>query len=146
VKVDATRCVLSFAWFGDAGFGYENNLHHIDEVVEMFAGWSSLALESGFRVAWPTMKTTCQICSNPGGAAGAVVNADGTLYSCWQSAGKPGFEVGSIADGYLPVDRVRDRWVTCGYEYAQEDEAVVVSFQDRVDARLLDYLYDTGRL
>ncbi|HYJ00317.1 MAG TPA: radical SAM protein [Thermoleophilaceae bacterium] len=145
-RVDPARCTVTFAWVGDAGFGYGNALRHVDDVSDGFVAWSVAALEAGFDVTRPSMKTTCQICSVPGAAHGAVVNADGVLYSCWQSAGKPGFDVGTIDDGYLEVSEVPDRWVTCGYEYEQEDGTAAAEFQDRVDGRVLDYLYDSGRL
>jgi uncharacterized protein len=144
--IDPARCTLTFAWVGDAGFGYGNALGHVDTVSDAFVAWSIAALEAGFGVARPSMKTTCQICSVPGGQYGAVVNADGSLYSCWQSAGKPGFEVGTVDAGYQRVSDVRERWVCCGYEYEQGAPAVVAEFQDRVDSRLLDYMHINGRL
>jgi uncharacterized protein len=145
-RVDPRRCTVTFAWVGDAGFGYGNQLRHIREVSDNFVTWSIAALEAGFQVTRPSMRTTCQICSAPGGDHGAVVNADGTLYSCWQSAGKPGWQVGTLDEGYLDVSEVRDRWTTCGYEYEQADTEVMAQFQDQVDGRLLDYLHATGRL
>lgn len=145
-RVDPSRCSLTFAWVGDAGFGYDNELGQVDEVSEQFVAWSIKAIEIGFHLVRPSMKTTCQICSKPGGKHGAVVNADGALYSCWQSAGKASFAVGDIDSGYTDVDQVRDRWVTCGYEYAQNDHDVVTAFQDRVDGSVLDYLHASGRL
>ncbi|MFG3299298.1 radical SAM protein [Micromonospora chersina] len=140
------RCTVTFAWVGDAGFGYRNTIRHIDEVSDAFASWSIAALEAGFRMVRPSMRTTCHICSVPGGRYGAVVNADGRLFSCWQSAGKPGFEVGSIDEGYLDATSIPERWVRCGYEYEHPEPAVTDAFQDRVDGRLLDYLYTSGRL
>lgn len=145
-KVEPSRCTVTFAWVGDAGFGYDNALRLIDDVSDRFLNWSIAALEAGFHVVRPSMKTTCQICSIPGGKHGAVVNADGTLYSCWQSAGKSGFGVGTIDDGYIDASEIPDRWVTCGYEYQQADPAAVAEFEDRLDGRLLDYLYTSGRL
>ncbi|MFD7934194.1 radical SAM protein [Streptomyces sp. NPDC059755] len=145
-QVDATRCTVAFAWVGDAGFGYENSLRHVDHVSARFASWNVAALEAGFQVMRPTMKTTCQICSVPGGTHGAVVNADGALYSCWQSAGKRGFDVGTIDLGYMDVSQIRDRWVTCGYEYERTSPAVAAEFQDLVDGQVLDHLYAAGRL
>jgi uncharacterized protein len=75
------------------------------------------------------------------------VNADGVLSSCWETAGKPGWEVGTVTDGYLAGEAVRQRWVSCGdgYRYAEDDKAME-SFHDRVDAALLDYMRETGRL
>jgi len=144
--VDPARCTLTFAWVGDSGFGYSNALRQIDDVSHNFVAWSIAALEAGFHVTRPGMKTTCQICSVPGGKYGAVVNADGSLYSCWQSAGKPGFDVGTVDEGYKRLGEVRERWVRCGYEYEQTSPAIAAEFQDRVDSRLLDYMHVRGRL
>jgi uncharacterized protein len=140
------RCTVTLAWVGDAGFGYGNALRHIDEVSDRFVAWTLAAIEAGFRVVRPSMRTTCHICSVPGGRYGAVVNADGGLYSCWQSAGKAGFEVGSIDGGYLDLPAHASRWVRCGDEYEQPERTTVERFQDRVDGGILDYLYTSGRL
>lgn len=145
-RIDARRCTVTFAWVGDSGVGYGNDLRHVASVADAFVDWTVRALEAGYGVVRPSMRTTCQICSEPGGRHGAVVNADGTLYSCWQSAGKRGWEVGTVDSGYLDVDTVPERWVTCGYEYSQSDPASVAYFEDRVDGRILDHLLATGRL
>jgi uncharacterized protein len=144
--VEPDRCTVQFAWVGDAGFGYGNELQHADEVADRFVEWSVAAVQAGYSIARPSMKTTCQICSVPGGRYGAVVNADGTLYSSWQSAGKRGWEVGTVDTGYTDVAEVRERWVTCGYEYEHADSATMDRFHDSVDSRILDYLYATHRL
>ncbi|MFG1901161.1 radical SAM protein [Micromonospora carbonacea] len=144
--VDPSRSTIVFAWVGDAGFGYGNDLRRAADVADAFAEWSIAGIGAGYHIERPSMRTTCQICSVPGGRYGAVVNADGTLYSSWQSAGKKDLAVGAVDTGYLDVHQVAGRWVTCGYEYAQADPAVADTFADRVDARVLDHLYTTGRL
>lgn len=76
-----------------------------------------------------------------------MISADGTLASCWETAGKPDWEVGTAASGYLPADATRDRWIACEdlYRY-DEDTRVLARFRDDVDATLLDYLDETERL
>lgn len=145
-RIDPSRCAVTLAWVGDAGFGYTNDLEHVAEVGRAFVDWNILALQAGFRIPKPSMMTTCQVCSIPGGEKGAVVNADGTLFSSWQSAGKPNFDVGTIDAGYMDPAAVPDRWVTCGYEYAQGAPEVVAAVQDSVDGGVLDYLYEAGAL
>lgn len=145
-RLDPDGITLEFAWVGDAGFGYANALDTDDVMSTAFVRWSVSAVEAGFKLTLPSMKTTCQICSTPGGAAGAVVSADGKLYSCWQSAGKAGYDVGTIDAGYAPLDAVVNRWVTCGYEYRQADRATVDEFHDKVDSGVLDYLFESGQL
>ncbi|EST34387.1 radical SAM protein [Streptomyces roseochromogenus] len=144
--VDPGRCTFTFAWVGDSGIGYRNDLTQAREVESHFVRWAVEVLERGYRFVRPSMRTTCQICSVPGGRHGAVVNADGTLFSSWQSAGKRGMEVGHIDHGYLDPATVPDRWVTCGYDYEHADAEVMARFQDNVDGRILDYLHATGRL
>lgn len=145
-QLNPARFMVTFAWVGDAGFGYANDLAHAQDVSDGFVRWHVAALEAGFKIARPGMHMTCHICSEPGGRVGAVVNADGTLYSCWQSAGKAGWDVGTVDSGYVDLNEVADRWVTCGYEYRQADGEVASAFQDSVDSRVLDYLYVTKRL
>ncbi|MFH9829380.1 radical SAM protein [Streptomyces bobili] len=145
-RIDPSRCTFSFAWVGDAGFGYGNNLRPVSKVGERFIAWSVAALEAGYHLARPSMRTTCQICTEPGGRYGAVVNADGTLFSCWQSAGKRGFEVGTVDTGYADSALEPGRWVSCGYEYDQPDPLAAEELQDTVDGAVLDHLYAIGRL
>jgi len=41
----------------------------------------------------------------------------------------------------------RGRWISCGDMYdPPPNDPMVVAFRDRVDAALLDYLAETGRL
>jgi uncharacterized protein len=145
--VDTTRCSIYFARVGDVGIGYANELTHTGDLPASFVRWQRRALDLGFRVSRPRADVPCATCGFGDGRYGAVVNADGVLSSCWETAGRPGWEVGSVAGGYLPAARTRERWVACGdlYRYS-EDGAVLASFRDTVDAAMLDYLDQTGRL
>jgi uncharacterized protein len=144
--VEPSKCTILFAWVGDKGLGYNNSLGFSKTVRDAFVEWSIAALKCGFMVPRPNMKRTCQTCSNAGGRYGAVVNSDGKLYSCWQSAGKSGFEVGDIERGFDALEETRDRWVSCGYEFLQNDRDSSESFHDEVDGRFLDYLHENGLL
>lgn len=145
--LDTSRCSIYFARIGDVGVGYANELAHTSEQSVRFAQWQRRALEVGFAVSRPRARPLCQTCGHGNGRYGAVVNADGTLSSCWETAGRSGWEVGTARDGYLPGSETTDRWIGCDdtYHYT-EDETAVASFQDAVDASLLDYLSSTGRL
>ena len=49
--------------------------------------------------------------------------------------------------GYLPAEVTRSRWIGCGDLYdPPPNDPVVAAFRDKVDAALLDYLAQTGRL
>ncbi|MFD6185555.1 radical SAM protein [Streptomyces goshikiensis] len=146
-SLDPARCTLYFARIGDVGVGYANSLLHTGELPAAFARWQRRALDLGFTVARPGARKTCVTCGHTDGRYGAVVSADGTLASCWETAGKPDWEVGTVADGYRPGAETRDRWIACQdlYRY-DEDARTLARFRDSVDTALLDYLQETGRL
>ncbi|MFD5642576.1 radical SAM protein [Streptomyces anulatus] len=146
-ELDPSRCALYFARVGDVGIGYANDLLHTGELSAHFTRWQRRALELGFTVSRPGARRPCRTCGHTEGRYGAVISADGTLASCWETAGKPDWEVGTAASGYLPADATRDRWIACEdlYRY-DEDTRVLARFRDDVDATLLDYLDETERL
>lgn len=146
-ELEPQQCTLYFARVGDVGVGYANSLLHTGKLTDAFTRWQRRALELGFTVNRPGANKTCLICGHADGRYGAVVSADGTLASCWETAGKPDWEVGSVTDGYLPSVVTRDRWVACQdlYRY-DEDARIRTRFRDCVDAALLDHLDETGRL
>ncbi len=145
--LDPSRCSIYFARVGDVGIGYGNDLSFGDDTAARFIRWQRRAVDLGFAVPRPGVETPCQACSHRDGRYGAVVNADGTLYSCWETAGKAGWQVGTVRDGYLTAEQTRDRWISCdeSYRYA-DDHAALTRFHDAVDAAHLDYLSSTGRL
>jgi uncharacterized protein len=146
-SVDVSRCRIYFAQVGDVGIGYANELLHSGELSESFSRWQRRAIDLGFSAPLPSAHVPCYTCGYGDARFGAVVNADGTLSSCWETAGKPDWRVGTVTDGYLPAEKTRDRWITCGDLYRQVDsEGALASFRDTVDADLLDCLDEAGRL
>ena len=146
-ELDTSHCSINFARIGDVGVGYRNDLKHTENFSDTVARWQRRALELGFTVPTPGANTPCKACSFRDGRFGAVVSADGQLFSCWESAGKPDWTVGSVSDGYLPTEVTEPRWNACEDFYSyQESERAVDTFQDVVDAKLLDHLHATGRL
>jgi len=146
-SVDPSRCSIYFTRVGDVGIGYANDLLHTGGLAASFIRWQRRAIDLGFTVRRPRAHVPCATCGSGDGRGGGVVNADGSVASCWETAGKPGWEVGSITNGYLPSEQTTGRWIGCGdlYRY-NEDAQALVSFRDTVDAALLDYLDETGRL
>jgi uncharacterized protein len=146
-ELDPARCTIYFSRVGDVEIGYRNDLVFSAEQAARFIQWQRRALDLGFAVPRPSVQKPCQACSFKDGRYGAVVNSDGTLFSCWETAGKPGWEVGAASGGYLPGARTEGRWVSCeeSYRYAV-DLSAVARFNDMVDAAHLDYLSATGRL
>lgn len=146
-ELDVSRCTVSFDQIRDMGVGYENDLDYTRNLSASFSRWQRQALELGFRVPRPRANEACRTCGYGDGRYGAVVNADGNLASCWETAGKPGWEVGTAATGYLPTEQTRPRWLQCADRYdPSPDDEDVRAFRDAVDAALLDYLAETGRL
>jgi uncharacterized protein len=145
--LDPARCVLYFARIGDLGFGYANTLEHTEDLARLFAGWYERAVARGFHVPTPKASATCATCSYRDGRYGAVVNADGSLSSCWETAGRPEWLVGSVADGYLPPTVTESRWATCAslHQYT-DDEASRTLFDDTLDGAVLDVLRAAGRI
>ncbi|WP_329499222.1 radical SAM protein [Kitasatospora herbaricolor] len=146
-RLDPARCGLQFALIGDVGVGYGNDLSYGSSLAADFTRWHARALELGFSVSRPKANNGCQACSYKDGRYGAVVNADGVLSSCWETAGRPGWEVGTLADGYLSAEATEGRWIACDDQYQHgENAAALAAFQDEVDAALLDRLNAAGRL
>ncbi|MFD0531268.1 radical SAM protein [Kitasatospora arboriphila] len=139
--LDPARCGLQFALVGDVGVGYGNELAYGSGLAADFTRWHARALELGFALTRPRPNDGCQACTYQDGRYGAVVNADGVLSSCWETA-PAGWEVGTLADGYLPAHRTEGRWITCDDQYQHgENAAALAVFQDEVDAALLDLLH-----
>lgn len=146
-RLDVARCGIYFKVVGDVGTGFHNDVTASDGLAQRFITWNRRALACGFDVGRPREQMPCPACSFPGGKYGAVVNADGSLSSCWETAGKPEWRVGTVFDGYQP-DQVRSpRWTTCEEDYRNfDDRDAWARFEDAVDAALLDDLAELGRL
>lgn len=72
-------------------------------------------LKEGFKPLLPTPRVECSYCTVEGGGAGAVIGPDGSLYSCWDVAGRSDFIVGNVIDGY-DADQgiIHSKWKHCG--------------------------------
>lgn len=144
-SVDTSRSSIHFALVDDVGLGYTNDLGYEDSTLDLFIAWSICALEQGFSVPVSRPLAQCNFCSRIGGETGAVINADGTLFSCWETAGKRGYEVGHVCSGYDSPDQIASRWVACDYD-VRPRRGSSAAFHDRVDAAILDWLLDHDRL
>jgi uncharacterized protein len=145
-RLDPQRFSIGFALVNDSGPGFADMLAPSPALARQVGGLYVRALEAGFGVSLPVL-SKCGACGEFGGTTGSVVNADGTLYSCWESVGKQGYEVGTITAGYAPAEVIRSRWVSCGYEATTgPDSAATHTYRDAVDATILDWLYEAGRL
>ncbi|MFF4342870.1 radical SAM protein [Kitasatospora sp. NPDC001540] len=137
-RVDPSRCTLDIAPVLNYAGMFDGVLDRSGGEVETILGAYTAALEAGFTVGWPG-GGSCGFCGERDGASGAVINADGTLYSCWETIGKPGYEVGDIDGGYRSYPQ--DRWVSCG-EFAERSttRAASQAFEDALSVGLLELL------
>lgn len=146
-RTDTARAGVDIAMIDDIGIGYDNRLRHGEELAREYISWYVHALDLGFALRPPRAGFWCEFCSLKAGERGAVINADGTLYSCWETVGKPGLDVGDIWRGYLPAERLDPRWHHCDYLAAEHgDPRQTRRFHDTVDAAILDELAARGRL
>ncbi|GAA0947100.1 radical SAM protein [Nonomuraea longicatena] len=146
-RLKTTRCGIYFKIVGDVGIGYRNDVAASERLQQRFIDWNRRALACGFGVGRPREIVPCPACSFPGGRYGAVVSADGSLSSCWETAGKADWTVGSVFDGYQPEEVTEPRWTTCEEDFLNfADADAWQRFHDSVDAALLDDLVAMGRL
>lgn len=137
-RISAPDTLLELAPILDAGAGLTLAAGggRADAAAELVIAAYRRATALGFRTPRPT-DGRCAFCTERDGLAGAVVNADGVLYSCWESAGRPGYQVGTVATGYR--DYPPETWVSCAASAGGR------RFTDLVDAGLLDLIADARR-
>lgn len=139
----ARQVTLHLALIDDTGLGYENEVGYDKELAETFVAVNRAAICAGMRVPPSKPLTACPYCSVSGGSQGAVVNADGALYSCWENAGRDGWPIGHVDTGYADQGTVTDRWVACDFDIeAHGSPTATRQFLDRVDAAALDDQHD----
>ncbi|MET9858930.1 radical SAM protein [Streptomyces smyrnaeus] len=142
-QLDAGRCTLHLALVDETAAGFTAATDH-KRLAERFAAWHIAALEQGFEVTPPTPQARCLYCDKRRGMEGAVINADGTLYSCWDSAGQKGYDVGTATEGYYSDRRVEDRWVRCGYQDHREPQPEAEKAIDRATVAVLEWKRSRG--
>jgi uncharacterized protein len=143
-RLDPGKFVLKFTLVYDVGIGYQKSLRHSTAMAHRVGDLHLRAMDAGFTAAVPRLNA-CKFCEEVGGTTGAVVNSDGAIYSCYHSAGQPGYDVGSVAAGYHAEPVVASRWVRCGYDSTTDKEAEQRQ-ADIVNAAILDRLYAKGML
>ncbi|GAA2179776.1 hypothetical protein GCM10009785_07760 [Brooklawnia cerclae] len=151
-RLDGRRCAVDFAPVYDIGNGYSVGLDLQDEsfsnsdLISLLTSCSVKLLEHGFTLAPPPSSKGCVYCAEARGLNGAVVNADGKLYSCWETAGRVGWDVGDVDTGYLPDELLRNRWVSCGFDQTNFSSEDLEELFDRVAVNVLEWQLAAGRL
>lgn len=147
IPLRASDVTLHLALIDDTGLGYNNDLGYDHDLADVFAGLNRQAIAAGMRVPFSQLLTACPYCSLPGGAGGAVVNADGALYSCWENAGRSGWQVGTVHDGYEDSDTLLNRWVACDFDTKSHGTAEATRrFFGHLDAAALDDQYELAAM
>lgn len=144
---DARQITLHLALIDDNGLGYENTVGYDEKLADTFIELHRVAILSGMGVPPSNSLRACPYCSTVGGSRGAVINADGGLYSCWENAGRDGWAIGNVRTGYTASPLLQERWVACDFDIKPHASAEATRrFLDRVDAAALDEQADQGRL
>lgn len=78
---DARQVTMHLALIDDNGLGYENAVGYDPALTATFIAVNAAAIRAGMQVPPSRPLTVCPYCSVAGGERGAVINADGTLYS-----------------------------------------------------------------
>jgi uncharacterized protein len=143
-RVGAARLTLRLGLIDDIGIGFADaparDLRTGNRVRDLAVG----AVERGFTVDPLATVADCLYCGIVGGGSGTVINADGTLYSCWESVGRTGYEVGDLRSGYLSPDQLEGRWVDCSYNVVDRERtrSAISQICDEVDAAVLDRRFE----
>ena len=140
----ASRPSIRFGLVDDIGLNFSDAPERSDETAKRICELALHALDLGLHVQPMAAPGDCLFCSVVGGASGCVINADGTLYSCWESVGRTGFEVGDLTHGYMPMQDLAERWVDCSYNVTDAQTAKMAArrISDIVDAAVLDHAYE----
>jgi uncharacterized protein len=140
------RGSIHLALIDDVGIGYTNDVGYSDACADSFISAYRQAIAGGLLPPLSQDLRDCVYCGESGGATGAVINADGKLYSCWETAGRDDWGVGHVETGYLCPEQMAPRWVACDYDIKSHGLPVEVRrFYDRVDGAILDQMRDQLR-
>lgn len=145
--VPPERASLHLALIDDIGLGYDNAVAYTDDYLQKVVALHDQAIGHGMYIPMSKPITACPYCAAFGGERGAVVNADGRLYSCWETAGRDeAWIVGDVDSGFLPDEVIQDRWVACDFDIKSHGtDEQTRRFFDRVDAAALDAMYEQRR-
>ncbi|WP_460652346.1 radical SAM protein [Kribbella endophytica] len=143
----ARKVSFHLALIDDTGLGYENDVRHDDDLADRFIAVNRRAIAMGMRIPPSQPLSVCPYCSTVGGGRGAVINGDGGLYSCWENAGRDGWQVGDVQRGYADRASVAARWVACDFDVKSHGAPDATRrFLDRIDAAALDDQHEIGAL
>jgi uncharacterized protein len=145
-KVEPGRCAFDFALVDDVSVGYRNDVAYSETFLRQLIEWHVQALEAGFDIVPDASLDHCPYCAELAGVNGAVISASGDLYSCWESAGRDGWAVGDVHQGYISGRQLTERWVACDFDRTGPKRSELQSFYDAVESAVLDWKYEHHRI
>lgn len=120
-----TNLVLSFAKIEDTS--YFSKTSEVDK--QLIIDVVKKAIKNGFTVLPPSNRSNCKFCSMEcGHPKGIILDGTGNLYTCLDSCGQPGLEVGNVVDGYSDC-LLQKNWKSCGYQ-SRYHESIPFSFKE----------------
>lgn len=141
------KASLNLSLINDTGLGYDNQVGFQQALASTFLSLYCQSIDLGFKVLPVSVVENCPYCGVIGGETGAVINGDGGLYSCWENAGRDGWAVGNVREGYITGQALEDRWVDCRFDAGSHgDGQAARAFFDYIDSGILDYQYSHGTL
>lgn len=132
----AATASLILGLVDDIGIGFDNVTPYSPDVAAEMVSINRAARAAGFHTSLRTPISSCVYCSDP--TLGITIDADGTLYSCWQTAGRTEWSIGSLEGGIDPA-QLPQRWVACDVNAAPHgNTAERDNFWNLVDQDILD--------
>ncbi|WP_081447912.1 radical SAM protein [Sanguibacter keddieii] len=140
-ELDASQITLDLAVIRDYRWNLSSSSGaSVKRTVDTLLAMARESIAAGFTMARPR-NGGCSFCGPPPGEGGAVIGPDGTLYSSWETAGRPEYAMGTVETGYLSGGG--EKWQSCqGFSSDHSpdlDHAGLV--QDSFDANLLDMIH-----
>ncbi len=138
------KLAIRFGLVDDIGLNFVDAPDRSATTAEQIRDLALIAMELGLDVEPMAAPGDCLFCGVIGGGSGSVINADGTLYSCWESVGRTELAVGDVTRGYLAGNDLTERWVDCSYNIVDRNAATKSARQisDVVDTAVLDRSFE----
>jgi uncharacterized protein len=135
--------VVSLDLIHDAGV-YDGTVAWGDDALDACVEAYERAIDLGLQIPEPAWSAPCAMCGYVESETGTVVDADGSVVSCWEAVGHPQLKLGDVWGAHLSPEKRRARWRQCGF--SATDGAPQRRIRSDLDARVLDLLHEKGRL
>lgn len=147
-ELSPTNVSIYFSPVLDLGVNFTGAPALTEMLAEQLIAATVRAIRDGFMVPLPVEEVVCPQCSIVANDTSATIAPDGRLYSCWETAGRPEWDVGDIKTGFHSRVTLESRWARCGSiaEGAMSFGTWQRHYADRRDHAVLEELRDIGKL